>query len=302
MSLQLLFDALALGGIYALAALGIALIFGVMRLVNFAHGQFIACAVFALILPSTEAVAVLGLGRLPAILLIPTILGFGAGLALLAEALVFRPLRNASPVVLMVGSFALGVALQNLLLVLYGGRPKAVSLWAELGMPVHIGGAQVPLLQLIVITAVALILGGLALMLKHSRIGLEMRAAAGDFGMARLLGVRANRVISGAFALSGALAAVVALILVAQTGVADVRMGGQIMLVGFIATVMGGMGSLSGAVVAGLGLGLASALLQAGLPAELRPFRDAFLYGLVILVLLFRPQGLFAPANAKPRV
>ncbi len=302
MSLQLLFDALALGGIYALAALGIALIFGVMRLVNFAHGQFIACAVFALILPSTEAVAVLGLGRLPAILLIPLILGFGAGLALLAEALVFRPLRHASPVALMVGSFALGVALQNLLLVLYGGRPKAVSLWAELGLPVRLGPAQVPLLQLIVIAAVALILLALALMLKRSRLGLEMRAAAADFGMARLLGVRANRVISGAFALSGALAAVVALILVAQTGVADVRMGGQIMLLGFIATVMGGMGSLSGAVVAGLGLGAASALLQAGLPAELRPFRDAFVFGLVILVLLFRPQGLFAPANAKPRV
>jgi len=201
-----------------------------------------------------------------------------------------------------VGSFALGVALQNLLLVLYGGRPKAVSLWAELGHPVQIASAEVPLLQLIVILAVGLILGGLALLLRHTRIGLEMRAAAQDFEMARMLGLRANRVISGAFALSGGLAAVVALVLVAQTGVADVRMGGQIMLVAFIATVMGGMGSLSGAVAAGLGIGAVSALLQAGLPADARPFRDAFLYGGVILVLLFRPQGLFATAGSKPRV
>ena len=302
MSIQLLFDALALGGIYAIAALGIALIFGVMKLVNFAHGQFIACAVFALIIPSTDAVAVMGLGRLPALILIPVVLAVGALLALAAEALVFRPLRNASPVALMVGSFALGVALQNLLLVLDGGRPKAVSLWADLGAPVSLGPAQVPLLQLIVIAAVGAILLTLALMLKHTRIGLEMRAAAEDFGMARLLGVRANRVISGAFALSGALAAVVALVLVAQTGVADVRMGGQIMLVAFIATVVGGMGSLTGAVAAGLALGAASALLQAGLPPEARPFRDAFLYALVIFVLLFRPQGLFASAGAKPRV
>lgn len=302
MSIQLLFDALALGGIYAIAALGIALIFGVMKLVNFAHGQFIACAVFALIIPSTDAVAVMGLGRLPALILIPVVLAVGALLALAAEALVFRPLRNASPVALMVGSFALGVALQNLLLVLYGGRPKAVSLWADLGAPITLGPAQVPLLQLIVIVAVGAILLALALMLKHTRIGLEMRAAAEDFGMARLLGVRANRVISGAFALSGALAAVVALVLVAQTGVADVRMGGQIMLVAFIATVVGGMGSLTGAVAAGLALGAASALLQAGLPPEARPFRDAFLYALVIFVLLFRPQGLFASAGAKPRV
>lgn len=302
MSLQLAFDALALGGIYAIAALGIALIFGVMRLVNFAHGQFIACAVFALIVPSTDALAVLGLGLLPAPVLIPAILAFGAGLAVAAEAFVFRPMRNASPVALMVGSFALGVALQNVLLVLYGGRPKAVSLWAELGHPVAVADAQVPLLQLIVILAVVLILAGLALMLHHTRLGLEMRSAAEDFGMARMLGVRANRVIAGAFALSGALAAVVALVLVAQTGVADVRMGGQIMLVAFIATVVGGMGSLSGAVTAGLGIGAASALLQSGLPAEARPFRDAFLYGAVILVLLIRPQGLFAPAGARPRV
>lgn len=302
MSLQLLFDALALGGIYAIAALGIALIFGVMRLVNFAHGQFIACAVFALIVPSTDALAVLGLGALPAPVLVPLILLIGAGLAVAAEALVFRPMRNASPVALMVGSFALGVALQNLLLVLYGGRPKAVSLWAELGQPVQVATASVPLLQLIVIAAVVVILAALALMLRKSRLGLEMRAAAEDFTMARMLGVRSNRVISGAFALSGALAAVVALVLVAQTGVADVRMGGQIMLVAFIATVVGGMGSLSGAVAAGLGIGAASALLQAGLPADARPFRDAFLYGGVILVLLFRPQGLFAPVGAKPRV
>lgn len=302
MSLQLLFDALALGGIYAIAALGIALIFGVMRLVNFAHGQFIACAVFALILPSTDALAVLGLGALPTPLLVPAILLIGAGLAVLAEALVFRPMRNASPVALMVGSFALGVALQNLLLVLYGGRPKAVSLWAELGHPVQVASASVPLLQLIVIAAVVAILAGLAVILRKTRVGLEMRAAAEDFTMARMLGVKSNRVISCAFALSGALAAVVALVMVAQTGVADVRMGGQIMLVAFIATVVGGMGSLTGAVAAGLGIGAASALLQAGLPAEARPFRDAFLYGGVILVLLFRPQGLFAPVGAKPRV
>lgn len=302
MNLQLVFDALSLGGIYAIAALGIALIFGVMKLVNFAHGQFIAFAVFALIVPSADAVAVMGLGAAPALVLVPALLAVGAGLAVASEYLVFRPLRNASPVALMVASFALGVVIQNALLVVYGGRPKAISLWPELGKPVHVLGAEVPMLQLIVICAVLLVLLLLALMLKRSRIGLEMRAAAEDFGMARLLGVRANAVISGAFALSGALAAAVALVLVAQTGVADVRMGGQIMLVAFIATVVGGMGSLPGAVAAGFVIGAASVALQAALPIEARPFRDAFLYGLVILVLLLRPQGLFATAGAKPRV
>jgi len=302
MNLQLLFDALALGAIYAIAALGIALIFGVMKLVNFAHGTFIAFSVFALIVPSTDAMAVMGLGAAPTALLIPAVLAVGAALAVAAEYLVFRPLRGASPVVLMVASFTLGVLIQNLLLVVHGGRPKAISLWPELGAPVTLAGASVPLLQVVVIAVVVLILCALALMLKYSRLGLEMRAAAEDFAMARLLGVRADVVIMGAFALSGALAAVVALVLVAQTGVADVRMGGQIMLVAFIATVVGGMGSLSGAVLAGFAIGAASVALQVALPAEARPFREAFVYGLVILVLLLRPQGLFAPASAKPRV
>ena len=129
-----------------------------------------------------------------------------------------------------------------------------------------------------------------------------MRAAAENFTMARLLGVRANVVITGAFALSGALAAAVAMIMVTQTGVADIRMGGQIMLVAFIATVIGGLGSLPGAVAAGFLIGAASVLLQAFLPIDARPFRDAFLYTFVIVVLLVRPQGLFASQSAKPRV
>lgn len=299
---QLFFDAAALGGIYAMAALGIALIFGVMNLVNFAHGEYIAFCVFALILPSTDAVAVMFLGHAPALLLVPLVLIIGAAIAVASEYAVFRQLRKADPVAMMIASFALGFVIRNVLLAAYGGRPKAISLWPDLNMPVQLAGASVPLLQLIVIITTLLVVVGLALLLKKSRIGLEMRAAAENFTMARLLGVRANVVITGAFALSGALAAAVALIMATQTGVADVRMGGQIMLVAFIATVIGGLGSLPGAVAAGFLIGAVSVSLQAFLPLETRPFRDAFLYTLVIVCLLVRPQGLFVPASAKPRV
>ncbi|MCU9850437.1 branched-chain amino acid ABC transporter permease [Defluviimonas sp. WL0024] len=299
---QLFFDAASLGGIYAMAALGIALIFGVMNLVNFAHGQYIAFCVFALIVPSTDAVAVMFLGRAPAFLLIPLLLAVGAAAAVASEYAVFRHLRKATPVAMMISSFALGFVIQNALLATYGGRPKAISLWPELNTPVTVMGASVPLLQLIVILATLTVVAGLALLLKKTRIGLEMRAAAENFTMARLLGVRANVVITGAFALSGALAAAVALIMATQTGVADVRMGGQIMLVAFIATVIGGLGSLPGAVAAGFLIGAVSVLLQAYLPLDARPFRDAFLYTLVIVSLLVRPQGLFVPSSAKPRV
>jgi branched-chain amino acid transport system permease protein len=299
---QLSFDAASLGGLYAMAALGIALIFGVMNLVNFAHGEYIAFCVFALIVPSTDAVAVMFLGQVPALILIPVILALGALIAVASEYAVFRHLRRVNPVAMMIASFALGFVIRNTLLATYGGRPKAISLWPGLNAPVNVAGASVPLLQLIVIVTTLLVVTGLALFLKKTRIGLEMRAAAENFTMARLLGVRANRVITGAFGLSGALAATVALIMATQTGVADVKMGGQIMLVAFIATVMGGLGSLPGAVAAGFLVGIVSVVLQAWLPLEVRPFRDAFLYTLVIVCLLLRPQGLFVSASAKPRI
>jgi branched-chain amino acid transport system permease protein len=114
--------------------------------------------------------------------------------------------------------------------------------------------------------------------------------------------VKANRVILLAFAISGALAGAIALVLVVQTGTADINMGLSVMLVAFIATVVGGLGSLSGAVAAGFLIGAASVGMQVILPLEARPFRDAFVYALVIVVLLWRPQGLFAPRSSKQRV
>jgi branched-chain amino acid transport system permease protein len=120
--------------------------------------------------------------------------------------------------------------------------------------------------------------------------------------MARMLGVKANRVIMLAFAISGMLAAAIGLILATQSGTSDIQMGVSVMLVAFIATVIGGLGSLPGAVIAGFLIGGVSVLMQVILPLDARPFRDAFVYGAVIACLIWRPQGLFAPKSAKQRV
>ena len=120
--------------------------------------------------------------------------------------------------------------------------------------------------------------------------------------MARMLGVRANGVILLAFAISGMLAAAIGLILATNSGTADIGMGANLMLIAFIATVIGGLGSVPGAVAAGFLIGGASVVFQATLPHDARVFRDAFVYGAVIVVLLVRPQGLFAPKSAKQRV
>lgn len=300
--LQIVFDALSLGSLYALGALGIALIFGVMRLVNFAHGDYISFCVFALLVPSTDAMSEMFLGNLPTIILVPVILLIGAGVSVLSEIVIFRRLRDANPATMMIASFALGFILKHFLLMLFSSRPKSINLWPDLSLPVEILGARLPLLQIIAIGITIAILVALSAFLKRTRFGLEMRAAAENFTMARMLGVKANRVILIAFAISGMLAASIGLILGAQTGTADIQMGVSVMLVAFIATVIGGLGSLAGAVVAGYLIGAASVLMQVILPLEARPFRDAFVYGAVIACLIWRPQGLFAPKSAKQRV
>ena len=300
--LQPLFDAISLGSIYALGALGIALIFGVMRLINFAHGQYIAFCVFALLIPSTEVVTGMLLGALPSWLIVLSVLGVGALLSIASEVVVFRRLRNANPAVLMIASFALGIVIQNVLLVSYSSRPKSVSLWPELSLPVELFGASIPLLQVLTVLVTIVLLLGLVFFLKRTHFGLEMRAAAENFTMARMLGVRANRIILLAFGISGALAGTIALVLVSQTGTADIRMGLPIMLIAFVATVIGGMGSLQGAVLAGFLLGAASVTLQLLLPLDIRPFRDAFLYLAVIACLIWRPEGLFRAGPSSERV
>lgn len=300
--LQFLTDALSLGSLYALAALGIALIFGVMRLVNFAWGDVIAFCAFSLIVPTTEAVTRMAVGALPAPMLITTVLVIGATLSIVLELVVFRRLRHANAATTMVAAFAVGTVVLNVLMALHGSRPKAVDLWPGLNAPLDILGARVPALQMVTIAVAACLLMGLVWMLRHTRVGLEMRAAAEDFDMARMLGVRANRVILVAFGLSGALAAIVGLLMLTKTGVVDIHMGGSMMLVAFVATVIGGLGSLGGAVLAGFLMGLVSTALQAWLPMDLRPFRDALLYLAVIVLLVVRPGGLFVTSAVTQRV
>ncbi len=301
-ALQYLFDALSLGSLYALGALGIALIFGVMRLVNFAHGDVMTFAIFVLIAPTTEAVAPLWVGAWATPLIVLTVLGVGAALAVLAELAVFRHLRHATPATTMMAAFALGFVIQNLLLALHSSRAKAVNLWPQLNLPVDLWGARVPALQMLMIGITMALLLGLAWMLRHTRAGLEMRAAAEDFDMARMLGVKANRVILVAFGMSGALAALIGLFMVNQTGLVDIRMGAPMMLVAFVSTVIGGLGSLMGAVLGGFLIGFVSTALQAWLPLDARAFRDAFVYLGVIALLLWRPNGLFITGASRQRV
>lgn len=289
---QAIIDALSIGSIYALTALGIGLIFGIMRLINFAHAEFITVAVYILML--TVAFG------------FPLAMLLAAGgvmiLALLSERLAFRPVRGADPSTLLITSFALSYLLQNTLVLVFGARPSGLNILPGLSQPILLGAVRIPMIHIVTIVVTLLLLAATATFLKKTRMGIEMRAAAVDFQMARLLGIRANRVIAVAFALSGLLASAAAILYVAQTGVVEPRLGLHLALIGFVATVVGGMGSLPGAVLGGLAVGMATVFLQVLLPAELRPYREAFVYLSVILILVLRPQGLFRSASARERV
>ena len=290
--LQTIIDALNLGSLYALVALGVGLLFGILRLVNFAHGDFISIGAYALIVPSLDVTAQAFIGGWSWYLMIPAIGIIVVLVALLSDALVFRPLRRASPPALMIASFAVSYFIQNAVLMIYGARPKAINLWSGLNQQIMIGELRVPLLQVVTIAVTLALMGGLTLFLKRTAWGVQMRAAAEDFQMATYLGVRGNIVIGLAFAISGILAAAVSLLYLSQSGSLSPTMGVPLALFAFVATVIGGLGSLLGAVVGGFLVGFIVIMLQAYLPQDLRVFRDAFAFGFVILILLLRPSGL----------
>ena len=300
--IQTLIDALSLGSLYAMAALGIGLLFGILRLINFAHGDYITVGAYSLIVPSMAATATVFIGGLSTVPLILAVCMIVVAAALLSDRLVFRFLRKSHPATLMVASFALGYVIQNIVLAIYGSRPKSIGLWPALSRFIVIGDIWLPILQLVVISATIILLLLLTYFLYRTRFGIQMRAASDDFTMARYLGVRADFVIGLAFAISGLLASAVSLLLVTQTGVLSPTMGLGIVLYAFIATVIGGMGSLTGSVIGGIAVGMASSFLQAYLPPDARPFRDAFLFGLVVLLLIVRPSGLVRVKGIEERV
>jgi branched-chain amino acid transport system permease protein len=290
--IQSLVDGISVGSLYALTALGIGLIFGVMRLINFAHSELIMLTGYTLLLFASE----------PAVVAIIGGLVVAVAVALMTERIAFRPLRGADPTTLLVASFAVSFLIQKTMALTVGSKTKGVDFLPSLGEQIVVAGVRLQLLKIVTVIVTVVLLAALSWFLKRTRYGREMRAAAENFRMAQLLGVRGNRVISLAFAISGILAAVVAFLFVSQSGFLEPRMGLQLVAIAFVGTVIGGLGSLVGAAVGGFIVGAATVALQVVLPYGLREFREVFVYLLVIFILLVRPQGLIPSAGLRQRV
>ena len=278
-------DAVALGAIYALMAVGIGLVFGILRLVNFAYGQLIMAGAFALALASQWNWPVWsGILLCFAVVLV---------LSLLMDRLVFRPLRTQSPAVMLVATFAVAFLLQSIALLKFGSLGKIAVSLASLNRPIDISGVEIRKITIVAVAVTAVCLLLLVLILERTGVGLQMRAASMDFQTARLLGVRANRVVTGAVLISGLLAAIAAIMLTVQSPLVTPGFALDDTIVVLAGVVLGGLNRLVPATLGGFAIGFASGFLGGALPSGQSAYLPSFLFGAVIVVLLLRPGGLF---------
>jgi branched-chain amino acid transport system permease protein len=283
--LQVQVDAIGLGAVFALMAVGIGLVFGVMRLVNFAYGQLIMAGAFALAYASDRDWPVgVGIALCFAVVL---------ALSLAMERVVFRPLRTQSAAVMLIATFAVAFLLQSIALLWFGPLGKTATSLVQLNRPVEIGGIEIRKITIVAILTAVVCLALLVLLLNRTSIGLYMRAAAIDAQTARLLGVRANLVSTVSVLIAGALAAVVAVMLTVQFPTVTPTFALQETILVLAGVVVGGMTRLLSATLGGFLIGYVSGLLGGALPSSQSQYLPSFLFGLVILVLLIRPDGLF---------
>jgi branched-chain amino acid transport system permease protein len=288
---QTLADAVGLGAVYALMAVGIGLVFGVLRLVNFAYGQLVMAGAYTLAFTSTWPVA----------WSIALCFGVVVALSLVMDRAVFRPLRTQSPAVMLVTTFAIAFLLQAVALLVDirdGTIGEPAASLASLNQAVTVAGVDVRKITVVAVVVAAVALALLALLLARTTIGLHMRAAAADFRTARLLGVRANRVIGFAVLLSGVLAATVAVILTVQFPLVTPEFALRDTIVVLVGVVVGGIDRLWTATLGGFTIGFATGVINGALPTDKTVFLPSAVFALVILVLLLRPAGLFAWGRA----
>ena len=291
---QTLADALALGAVYALMAVGIGLVFGVLRLVNFAYGQLVMAGAFALALASQWG--------WPAWAGVVLCFAVVLALSMLMDRLVFRPLRGHSPAVMLIATFAVAFLLQSIALLWFGPLGKIASSLAFLNQPWTISSVDIRKIAVVSVVVAAACLLLLQLVLERTDIGLHMRASSMDFETARMLGVRANRVIGVAVLLSGALAAVVAVMLTVQNPLVTPDFALRDTIVVLAGVVVGGMNRPVPATLGGFTIGFATGLLGGALPSDQSQYIDSFIFAAVIVVLVVRPNGVFTRAKTVERV
>lgn len=279
--IQTLISGLSLGSIYALIALGYTMVYGIAKMLNFAHGDIIMVGAYAVI----TAVFTMGLPPFIAILIS---IALCALLGIVIEFLAYRPLRQAQPLAVLITAIGVSYLLQNLALLIYGSEQKAFPTIVALPT-VHIGGVYIDGITLATLVVTAVIMVALSLFINKTRMGKAMRAVSEDKEAAELMGISVNRTITVTFAIGSALAGVAAIFYGAAYTYIRPTTGAMPGIKAFTAAVFGGISSIPGAMLGGILLGVIEQLSKTYISTL---WADAIVFGVLVVVLVVKPTGL----------
>lgn len=283
--LSQLFNGIKLGSVYAMVAIGYSMVYGILRLINFAHGDIMTVGVYTILVLFTTY-------GLPLWLTIIISITLAIIVGLTAERVAYRPLRSSGEETTLISSLAVSILIQNIIVMVFSPQRVAFHLPDYLSKLHTFGTVRLSTMNIITFVAVFVILIALSYMIKNTRVGMAMRACSDNMNAARLMGINITTIIIIAFAISSALAALSGLMLAGEYKTIDPLMGFVPGLKAFCAAVLGGIGSLGGAALGGFILGIIEMLFAGLMPTEITPYRDAFVFLVLILVLLVKPNGI----------
>lgn len=286
-NLPYLLAGISVGGQYALIAIGYTMVYGILRLINFAHGDiFTAAGFFMVYLAAAMPLSV----SIPMVIALTVLLGFTV------ERVAYKPLRSAPRMSIMISAIGVSYLLQNLMWYVTGGLAKQYPSIPWISNSITIGTATTKVVTIVTpFLTVALVIA-LVQLINHTKIGMAMRAVSKDFETAKLMGIRINSVISMTFIIGSFLAAVGSLLYFTNYSTVTPTVGAMPGLKAFVAAVFGGIGSIPGAVIGAFVIGICENIIKA---LGLTTFSDAFTFALLIVILLFRPTGLFGEKTSE---
>ena len=285
--LPYLLAGISVGGQYALIAVGYTMVYGILRLINFAHGDIFTAAGFFMVYLTAS---------LPLPVSVPAVIALTVALGFTVERLAYKPLRSAPRMSIMISAIGVSYLLQNLMWYVTGGLSKQYPVLPWLSDVVQIGPASTKIVTLATPVLTVVLVFALVTLINKTKIGMAMRAVSVDFETSQLMGIKINSVISMTFIIGSALAAVGSMLYFTSYSTVTPTVGAMPGLKAFVAAVFGGIGSIPGAMIGALIIGICENLIKA---AGYTAFSDAFTFALLIVVLLFRPTGLFGEKAAE---
>ena len=282
-----LLTGISVGGQYALIAIGYTMVYGILRLINFAHGDiFTAAGFFMVYLAAALPLAV----SIPLVIVLTVLLGFTV------ERVAYKPLRTAPRMSVMISAIGASYLLQNLMWYLTSGLAKQYPALPFISDSIQVFGASTKVVTVITPVITIALVVALVMLINHTKTGMAMRAVSRDFETAKLMGVKINRVISMTFVIGSFLAAIGSMLYFSNYTTVTPTIGAMPGLKAFVAAVFGGIGSIPGAVIGAFLIGICESLIKM---IGLTEFSDAFTFALLIVILIFKPCGLFGEKTTE---